>query len=109
MKYLFTLILIALAVSCGKVDSLDFESEQTLAPQQVITAGRNLLLDGKIELQDIRVGDKLRLEIESWQTVPIFRNEHRFLLPEHRDDMGCWASYRYFDSFQQKNYFLLTF
>lgn len=97
---IFLVLLSFLSISCGKQDP--FNMNATASDEQVVTSGRNLLLNGNIQLDDVKVGDVIRLEVESWQVAPKFRDEHRLLYPEDRDELGCWASYRYFDSLEQK-------
>ncbi len=83
-----------ISFSCGKSDL--FQKEQKEESSAVVSQGRNLVLNGNLQLDDIKVGDTIRLEVETWEVRPKFRDEHRFLTPDFRDDMGCWASYRFF-------------
>ncbi len=85
-------------ISCGKPKIFDEPKESSAA---VVSQGRNLVLNGNLQLEDIKVGDRIRLEIEAWEMRPKFREEHRFLTPDHRDDMGCWASYRFFEGMER--------
>lgn len=103
MRLLSIFLSLIFIISCHQLEDKGETSNQgSSSSSQVITAARHLLLDGTLELRDIKIGDRLRFEVSGMERYPLFRDERRLAFPEHRDDMGCWLGQRLWTGTEQK-------
>lgn len=98
MKIL-VLSLLFLLLSCGKEDTDQSQSSNELA---IISASRNLSLEGVLSLHDISVGDELIFELSGRETYPTFELMSVFTYPDERTSCGCYIFRRVYTGEQYR-------